>query len=136
MGFIKKVTDFNYYNLNENYRNTEQITDFCNKVFNYNNISMGITGKDVEYIDKKQINNIIIRKMNDQKRIAVIVRNIEDLENIIPIDSEYTFYNTISQVKGIEFDSVIVFDNDMTENEKYIAYTRALNELYIVNGIV
>lgn len=133
---LKKVTDFNYYNLNENYRNTEQITDFCNKVFNYNNISMGITGKDVEYIDKKQINNIIIRKMNDQKRIAVIVRNIEDLENIIPIDSEYTFYNTISQVKGIEFDSVIVFDNDMTENEKYIAYTRALNELYIVNGIV
>lgn len=130
---LKKVTDFNYYNLNENYRNTEQITDFCNKIFNYNNISMGITGKDVEYIDKKQINNIIIRKMNDQKRIAVIVRNIEDLENIIPIDSEYTFYNTISQVKGIEFDSVIVFDNDMTENEKYIAYTRALNELYIVN---
>ena len=130
---LKKVTDFNYYNLNENYRNTEQITDFCNKVFNYNNISMGITGKDVEYIDKKQVNNIIIRKMNDQKRIAVIVRNKEDLENIIPIDSEYTFYNTISQVKGIEFDSVIVFDNDMTENEKYIAYTRALNELYIVN---
>ena len=129
---LKKVTDFNYYNLNENYRNTEQITDFCNKVFKYNNISMGITGKDVEYIDKKQINNIIIRKMNDQKRIAIIVRNIEDLENIIPIDSEYTFYNTISQVKGIEFDSVIVFDNDMTENEKYIAYTRALNELYIV----
>lgn len=130
---LKKVTDFNYYNLNENYRNTEQITDFCNKAFKYNNISMGITGKDVEYIDKKQINNIIIRKMNDQKRIAVIVRNKEDLENIIPIDSEYTFYNTISQVKGIEFDSVIVFDNDMTENEKYIAYTRALNELYIVN---
>lgn len=130
---LKKVTDFNYYNLNENYRNTEQITNFCNKIFKYNNISMGITGKDVEYIDKKQINNIIIRKMNDQKRIAVIVRNIEDLENIIPIDSEYTFYNTISQVKGIEFDSVIVFDNDMTENEKYIAYTRALNELYIVN---
>ena len=129
---LKKVTDFNYYNLNENYRNTEQITDFCNKAFKYNNISMGITGKDVEYIDKKQVNNIIIRKMNDQKRIAVIVRNIEDLENIIPIDSEYTFYNTISQVKGIEFDSVIVFDNDMTENEKYIAYTRALNELYIV----
>ena len=74
--------------------------------------------------------------MNDQKRIAVIVRNIEDLEKIIPIDSEYTFYNTISQVKGIEFDSVIVFDNDMTENEKYIAYTRALNELYIVNDII
>ena len=39
---LKKVNDFNYYNLNENYRNTEQITNFCNKIFKYNNISMGI----------------------------------------------------------------------------------------------
>lgn len=130
---LKKVTNFNFYSLNENYRNTKQITDFCNEKFKYNNISMGIIGKNVEFIDRKQINNIIIKKMNDKKKIVVIVHNMEDLENIIPIDSEYTFYNTISQVKGIEFDSAIVFDDDMTENEKYIAYTRALNELYIVN---
>ena len=130
---LKTISSFNQYNLNENYRNTEQITDFCNKMFNYNNISMGIKGKKVEYIDKNTINNIILKKMSEKKKIAIVVRNIDDLEKIIPINSEFTFYTTINQVKGLEFDSVIVFDDEMTENEKYIAYTRALNELYIVD---
>lgn len=130
---LKKFIDFNQYNLNENFRNTKQIADFCNKKFNYNSISIGIIGRDVEYIDRMKINNIIFNKINEKKKIAIITKNKEDIENIIPIDSEYTFYGNIDQVKGIEFDSVIVFDNKMTENEKYIAYTRALNELYIVN---
>ena len=131
---LNKIIEFNQYNLNENYRNTEQITNFCNEKFNYNINSMGITGQDVKYIEKRTINNIILSKINEKKRIAIITKKSEMLENIIPIDSEYTFYNTISEVKGIEYDSVIVFDDDMTDNEKYIAYTRALNELYIVDN--
>ena len=129
---LKTIIDFKQYTLNENYRNTEQITNFCNKKFNYNSISMGITGKDVTYVEKNSINDIILQKINDKKRVAIIVRSMNDLENIIPINSEYSFYNTISQVKGIEFDSVIVFERNMTNSEKYIAYTRALNELYII----
>ena len=129
---LKKIIDFKQYNLNENFRNTKQIADFCNKKFRYNSISIGIMGKDVEYINRMKINNIIFKKINEKKKIAIITKNREDIENIIPIDSEYTFYGNINQVKGIEFDSVIVFENNMTENEKYIAYTRALNELYIV----
>ena len=85
-----------------------------------------------EYVEKNSINDIILQKINDKKRVAIIVRSMNDLENIIPINSEYSFYNTISQVKGIEFDSVIVFERNMTNSEKYIAYTRALNELYII----
>lgn len=131
--FLNKFIDFKQYNLNENFRNTKQISDFCNEKFKYNSLSMGIIGKNVEYIHKNKINNIILNKINERKKIAIITKDKEDLENIIPIDSEYTFYRTIEQVKGIEFDSVIVFDNAMVENEKYIAYTRALNELYIVN---
>ena len=77
--------------------------------------------------------NIYFEKNKWKKKIAVITQNKDDIENIIPIDSEYTFYGTIEQVKGIEFDSVIVFEDKMTKNEKYIAYTRALNNLYIVN---
>lgn len=130
---LKKFIDFKQYNLNENFRNTKQISDFCNEKFKYNSLSMGIIGKNVEYVDKNKINNIILKKINERKKIAIITKNKEDMENIIPIDSEYTFYRTIEQVKGIEFDSVIVFDNEMVENEKYIAYTRALNDLYIVN---
>ena len=130
---LKKFIDFKQYNLNENFRNTKQVSDFCNEKFKYNNLSMGIMGKSVEYIEKKEINNIIVKKLNEKKKIAIITQNKYDIENIIPIDSNYTFYGTIEQVKGIEFDSVIVFENKMTENEKYIAYTRALNDLYIVS---
>jgi len=39
---------------------------------------------------------------------------------------------TVRQAKGLEFDSVFVFDDDMNKNECYIAYSRALSELYIV----
>lgn len=130
---LKKFINFNQYNLKENFRNTKQISDFCNQKFEYQNISMGIEGKDVKYINKMEINNVILSKINNKKQIAIIVKNKDDLENIIPIDCEYTFYGNIEQVKGIEFDSVIVFDDKMTKNEKYIAYTRALNDLYIVN---
>lgn len=130
---LKKFIGFKQYNLNENFRNTKQISDFCNEKFKYNSLSMGIMGKNVEYIEKKEINNIIVRKLNEKKKIAIITQNKDDIENIIPIDSEYTFYGTIEQVKGIEFDSVIVFENRMTENERYVAYTRALNDLYIVS---
>lgn len=130
---LKKFIDFKQYNLNENFRNTKQISDFCNEKFKYNSLSMGIIGKNVEYIEKKEINNIILKKINEKNKIAIITRNKDDIKNIIPIDSKYTFYGTIEQVKGIEFDSVIVFENMMAENEKYIAYTRALNDLYIVS---
>ena len=34
--------------------------------------------------------------------------------------------------KGLKFSAVAVLDCGMTENEKYIAYTRALRELAII----
>ncbi len=39
----------------------------------------------------------------------------------------------IEDVKGIEFSSVIVFTNYLTKNEKYIAYTRAREMLFVYN---
>ena len=38
---------------------------------------------------------------------------------------------TVDQVKGLEFQAVIVFSGRMTENEKYLSFTRALDELII-----
>ena len=38
----------------------------------------------------------------------------------------------VDEVKGIEFDKVFVVGNKMTQNEKFIAYTRALSELILV----
>ncbi len=38
---------------------------------------------------------------------------------------------TIEEAKGLEFDAVLVVDNYMNINEKYVAYTRALDNLII-----
>ena len=39
---------------------------------------------------------------------------------------------TVYQSKGLEFTAVAVADEDLSVNEKYIAYTRALKELAII----
>ena len=39
----------------------------------------------------------------------------------------------VYESKGLEFTCVVVSDKNMTVNEKYIAYTRALKELAIVD---
>ena len=38
---------------------------------------------------------------------------------------------TISQAKGLEFNTVFALSGRMSKNERYIAYTRALDELYV-----
>ena len=37
----------------------------------------------------------------------------------------------VEQSKGLEFETVFAVTGRMSENEKYITYTRALNELYV-----
>ena len=39
---------------------------------------------------------------------------------------------TVYESKGLEFSCVAVADAGMTVNEKYIAYTRALKELAVI----
>jgi DNA helicase IV len=39
---------------------------------------------------------------------------------------------TVYESKGLEFTSVVAIDKGMSDAEKYIAYTRALNELAII----
>ena len=81
-------------------------------------------------IRKNQINEIIIRKIKENKRIAIISK--ENMEE--KICNHLVTYCDIQEAKGIEYNTVIVNENGMSQNEKYIAYTRALGELYIVNS--
>jgi superfamily I DNA/RNA helicase len=41
---------------------------------------------------------------------------------------------TVENAKGLEFETVYVMPDGMSRNEKYIAFTRALNELIIVEN--
>lgn len=56
-------------------------------------------------------------------KVAAEVRAIDD--------NELTLL-TVSECKGLEFDTVYVFSDGMTENEKYVAYTRALDHLSVI----
>lgn len=40
---------------------------------------------------------------------------------------------SVQEAKGLEFETVLVDNIDMNENEKYVAYTRALDSLYVVS---
>lgn len=126
---LKKSLNLKEYVLNENYRNSIEITKYCNEKFNYNILEMGLSIKSVETIEESQIMDIINEKIKQGKTIAVISKN----ETIEKIDSKFVSYCNIQDIKGIEYNTVIVDDRNMSQNEKYIAYTRALGELYILN---
>lgn len=42
---------------------------------------------------------------------------------------------TVKAAKGMEFREVFVIDQGMSDNERYIAYTRALAKLTIINAV-
>ena len=105
-----------------------EITDYCNKKFEYSILGMGLSIKPVEIIEEVRINEIINEKINQEKTIAIISKDeISD-----KINNKFVSYCNIQDVKGIEYNTVIVNDKNMNKNEKYIAYTRALSELYIL----
>ena len=41
---------------------------------------------------------------------------------------------SVYESKGLEFTSVVVIARNMSASEKYIAYTRALNELAVIEA--
>jgi hypothetical protein len=57
-------------------------------------------------------------------------------------DEEFSIHHTrwniicIEDAKGLEFSSVIVLSGRMSRNEKYIAFTRALDDLYIYSDVI
>ena len=130
---MKEIISYDYYELQENYRNTVEITNFVNQKFDYKLFPIGVHGPDVQYILSSQMLGIIKEEMkNDPKnRIAVIVKN-KVSKKINDKYKDKIFYYNVKEVKGLEFDIAFVILEGMSDNEEYISYTRALNKLYIV----
>ena len=126
----------NIKNLNENFRNTNQIIDYCNEKLNYQMEKVGIDSKPVIeyetmkdwYNKEKQPNSatFIVKDDNAKDDLTVLL-----LENVVDDARIYT----VKEVKGLEFLEVVVFERDMTNNEKYISYTRALDKLTIIKTL-
>ena len=144
---IEKILPSKEFVLNENYRNTNQITRFCNSSFNMDVLQTGVDGAQVREISRSELEGELEMLNITTERLAILVpRTVqkgkylkkellsEQKKSIIDdsLDNGHISLMYVDEVKGIEFDKVYVIANKMARNEKYIAYTRALSELIIV----
>ena len=136
------ITDVQRFNLNENYRNSLEIAKYYNKQLNFDNLSLGINTHNVERINMNALWGYLYIQLLLGNRTAIVYKEeIEIPENFKryvsfhTVDSEKISLMTVKEIKGLEFDVVFVYEYSMTNNEKYIAYTRPLNELYVIDDI-
>ena len=135
------------YKLNENYRNTNQITRFCNRGFDMTVTQTGVDGLNVREIPRRELEAELANLKVTKEKIAILVpRSVQkskyldkaqlpsSITEIIgdKMDNGFISLMYVDEVKGIEFDKAYVVCNKMIRNEKYIAYTRALSELILV----
>ena len=133
--------------LNENYRNTNQITQYCNDSFDMNVSLTGADGHKVKEIIRSRLEGALSELRVSEERVAIILPRKVNKSSYIDKDQLPSAIRDIlgaemgngriavvyvDEVKGVEFDRVFVVPNTMTKNEKYIAYTRALSDLTIV----
>ncbi|MBP5242301.1 MAG: UvrD-helicase domain-containing protein [Clostridia bacterium] len=127
------------YTLNQNYRNTNQIVSFVTERVDADMEAIGFDGKPVISIGQREA----VSFFKDKKGTRAVIALPEELPAL-----KRSAYNVVSETgvlskkkvnlmsvyesKGLEFSCVAVYDKGMSENEKYIAYTRALGELAIV----
>lgn len=119
------------FELDENFRNTNQIIDYCAEKIHLQMKPVGVSMNPVK--EFFSIDNMISDNISEK---VFIVKDEYDMQNLVKFlnDKDISDYKVfeVKEVKGLEFKQVIVFDEDMSRNEKYIAYTRALIQLYIV----
>ena len=126
--FLNQLRDnVKTYFLNENYRNSKEITNYCNKFLNVTMTPMGINSNPVSEI--KVDNYIDYIKNHFDKPHVIIGNDIKDIEELCYIG--YEAY-TVSQAKGLEFSKVVVMENNFSNVLKYVSYTRTLDKLFIL----
>lgn len=154
----KEIVDFDYYEMLENYRNASQITEYCNRVFDMNMNPINTPGKGVHELNTDaEFRNEMVTQLMDTQRAglaAILVNDDAEARSLMDKFSSYeqkfhdmtneefsihrTRWNIISidDAKGLEFSSVIVLSGRMSRNERYIAFTRALDDLYIYSDLL
>lgn len=127
--FIDKI-----FILDENFRNTNQIIEYCAKNIKLVMKPVGVSMQPVK--EFKAIDDVF---KCDLEELVFIVKDEYAVENLVELLKQKNILDykvfAVKEVKGLEFKQVVVLDGDMTVNEKYIAYTRALIQLYVVKNL-
>jgi len=154
----KDVIDYDIYEMQENYRNASQITEYCNRKFGMQMNAINTPGKGVhEMQTEAEFRAEMITQLMDTQRAglaAILVANDVEARYLLGEFSAYeqkfhdmtgedfsihrTRWNIIhiDDAKGLEFSSVIVLSGRMSRNQQYIAYTRALDDLYVYPHVI
>ncbi len=154
LNILLDIFKSNYLELNKSYRSSTEIIEYTNNLLNLKNVS-AIRSKDGTPIIYKDIHSDLKEDINyltnKYKSIAIITKddfiadslyqNLHHNFNITKIDSNTQGFTRSLIVipaymsKGLEFDSVIVYDKKSykkdEENLLYVACTRAQHELII-----
>lgn len=155
---FSEICEFDYYDMKENYRNASQVTEHCNQVFGMEMKPINTPGKGVhELKDLQQFEEEMKTQLLDDQRAglaAILVTNSEEANYLLEhfslykdkfhdmTDEEFSIHHSrwniicIEDAKGLEFSSVIVLAGRMSRNERYIAFTRALDDLYIYSDVI
>lgn len=130
---------YDAYTLGLNYRNTNQIVEFVADRLGIDMHPIGLNGDEVERIQRRSVTGWLSEK-NGLKAVICAPQSFEAYckksYNIIgktgKISKTKINIMTVYESKGLEFTAVAVADEGMSDNEKYVAYTRALKHLAII----
>ena len=118
-----------HYSLNENYRNAREINEYVLGLLGTSVTSLGLEGGVVTSLALSELGDALGGYTDD--RVAVIYSAADEataalLRRTVPHDILYT----VAEAKGMEYERVYAC-GALTDTQKYVAYTRALGELYI-----
>ncbi len=131
--------EFAVYGLNQNYRNTNQIVNYVAEKLRLDMQSIGYDGPEVERITPREISKFFREKKGlkaiicaERSKGEYLRKTYNDIGEKGKISPSKINVMTVYESKGLEFTSVVVIDEGMSTGEKYIAYTRALQSLAVV----
>ena len=127
--------------LPQNYRNTNQIVKFVKDNLGIAMRPIGLDGEEVKFLSAGKALDFF----EGREGISAIIGTDEDLSKYYKIFGEKAnaAYKTqriskskinlltVAASKGLEFSTVLVCDKNLSKNQKYIAYTRALSALAV-----
>ena len=133
------VGDAPVYKLNNNYRNTNQIVEYVQSDVQADMQAFGVDGPPVQRISARTIASFFAGK----KGLKAVICSERDKEEYRrksywdvgakgKISRTKVNLLTVFESKGLEFSCVAAAVKNMSEPERYIACTRALNALAIV----
>ncbi len=125
-----RIGNVSMYQINKNYRNSKEIIDFVNKKLGKTMKNVGYESYKILNINMENLESAFIIDSMSQKAIICTLKNLEETKK--RLDSIKNNIFAVHEVKGMEFDSVYVIDDGMTDAEKYISYTRSLDKLTLV----